>query len=362
MNKIRLTLIAIAFLISNIATSQTFHAIIIADTKDKDIGKSVKKDYYNMKIEFELIAKANNMNLNLLDDCIWDDFNKENAEKTLRELKCSPHDVVFFYYSGHGGRSYNDASPFPQLSLGSSDKELMALHAIDEIIAKKKPKLRIIMADCCNSYTAGITPKGDLGNKSILGDKPETNYKSLFGKLSGSIVVASSKAGETSSALNVGGAFTFSFLKELQKMIVGNNNAEWKTLLEGTKQATKTLAGHTPVFSVNVQIAEVPPPPPAVAPPIPPFKAALAELINSKFDEDYRIKRIQPTLNTFFASPNAIVKIYGRNGTLLSRETAEEFLERIATTHNLIGFVERDFQKAENGKYTDISLHEIYSK
>lgn len=368
--KLLLTVLAIIWF-SFQSFSQTFHAIIFADTYDTDIGESVKRDRYNMINNFDLMARANNMKLNLLDDCKGSDFNKENAEQILKGLKCGSQDIVFFYYSGHGVRAYGEPSPYPQLSFGSGDKNKIALHTVDEAIAKKNPKLRIIMADCCNSYNTNISPKDDSGgDKASVYDEPKVKYfESLFGKLSGSVIVASSKAGETSTAYRVGGAFTFSFLNELQKMVVGNNNADWKTLLERTRTATFNLAAHTPVFSVNVQIVDRPltpmptqPPTPIPTPPVPSLNVALSELINTKLNEEYRIDKVQPTLNTFFASASAVVQIYGRNGTLLRRETAEDFLLRIATTHNLVGFVEHEFQKAANGKYTNINFHEIYSK
>jgi len=91
------------------------------------------------------------------------------------------------------------------------------------------------------------------------------------------------------------------------------------------------------------------------------LREALANLIDSSnFAVDQRLAMMQPILNKFFASPNALVRIVGRNGTLIRRETAEDFLRRIASSHNLIQLVEQESQKAANGKYTEINFHEIY--
>ena len=364
MINLKYIVVIFALLISNITVSQTLHGIIFADTWNDEIGYSVKRDFGNMEIEFILIAETNNLKLNLLIDCVGEDFNKQTADNVLNNLMCEPNDIVFFYYSGHGRRS---DSQFPQLALDGGG---IALHTIDEMIAKKNPRLRIIMADCCNGATSeDLTPQGDLGGASQLDRNSESFYKNLFGNsVRGSVMVASSRAGEISRALNVGGVFIFSLLQEAQKMIASSANANWNTLLERTQNATNKLAGHTPIFAVNIEkISTTPatvtqrpsstlptPPPPAS------FDEALAQLVDSKVNIDYRIDLIQQTLNEYF-TPNAVVRIYGRNGTLVRRETAENFLRRIAISHNLIRLVQQDFKKAANDKYTEVSFHEIYS-
>ena len=62
-NTIKLIMAFIALFVSNIAVSQTLHGIIFADTHSDDIGSSVKKDFGNLEIEFNLIAAATNMKL-----------------------------------------------------------------------------------------------------------------------------------------------------------------------------------------------------------------------------------------------------------------------------------------------------------
>ena len=369
MNRIKLILVIVALLISNIAVSQTLHAIIFADTYSHDIGASVREDYKNMGIEFALIAEANGFQSKIYDSCIGENFNRQTADKVLNELRCGSNDVVFFYYSGHGNRS---ASQYPQLGLKGGT---IALHTIDEIIARKNPRLRIIMADCCNgSIREDIKPQGDLGYASKIDTNSEKVYRSLFGdSVKGSIIIASSQPGENSISLEKGGAFTFSFLQEMQKMKASGANANWNTLLERSKNATSQIARHTPVFNVDplgrlIAVGGITPPPEqghinqditVPPPPPPPFEEALAQLINGSLGDVYRINLIQPVLNQYF-DKNAVVRIYGRNGTLVRRETAKDFLGRIAIAHNLVRLVQQDSQKAANGKYTEINFHEIY--
>ncbi|MDR3268475.1 MAG: caspase family protein [Tannerella sp.] len=366
MNRIKFTGIIILLFVGNVIYAQTFHAIIFADSDDPKIGRSVFNDYYNMQAECATIAAANNMKLKEY-HYVDAECSKTNAEKVLQDLNCGPQDIVFFYYSGHGGRAYDDKSKFPQLSLSPGDAGLMPLYRIDEMMASKHPKFRIIMADCCNSYVPGITPKDkDLGGaKSVLKDQTAEIYQNLFGRLHGSIVVSSSQAGETSSAVDDGGAFTLCFLKELQKIVAGNSRPDWNALLNNTKTETYNWRSHTPVYDINVtdnpntgQPVDIQTPQTSNS-----FISELIKIADNHSDELIRINLVKPALDNYFASPAAIVEIYGRNGkTLLTRENAKDFLQRISTSIHLISFVEISSQKNENGKITFLKLHEIYKQ
>ncbi len=341
--------------------AQTLHAIIFADSDDPYIGESVYRDFNNMSMEFSIIATANNMDIK--EYYFYDaDCNKKNTMRVLNNLHCKSNDVVFFYYSGHGGRAINDKSKFPQLVLGNTDSEHVPLYKINKIIKSKNPKLSITMADCCNSYNPSISAKSLPGGKVIIKGKPEKVYQKLYGNLKGNIIVASSKSGETSSALINGGAFTGAFLSELQKMVSGNSTPNWSTLLTKTKEETIRLANHTPVFDINLNNS---PTQQSTSNSLiqtnNPFISALIKLSDDNSFEDQRINLIQPTLEKFFESKDAKVEIYGRNAmTLLERETAQEFLERLSTSYKLVNFSEISSKRNANGKITSLKIREIY--
>ena len=60
-------------------------------------------------------------------------------------------------------------------------------------------------------------------------------YQNLFENVKGGIIISSSKAGEPSIALNIGGTFTCCFLYELQELGNDAANANRKTLLKKQK-------------------------------------------------------------------------------------------------------------------------------
>ncbi|WP_366144106.1 caspase family protein [uncultured Bacteroides sp.] len=80
-------------------------------------------------------------------------------------MNINPQDVVFFYYSGHGTRSMHDKSDYPQMCLGLSvnrQSEMISVEGLDREIAKKKPRLRLTISDCCNSVGENVSPKLEI--------------------------------------------------------------------------------------------------------------------------------------------------------------------------------------------------------
>lgn len=145
----------------------------------------------------------------------------------------------------------------------------------------------------------------------------------------------------------------------------------WEEILEVTKQTTKQLRPHTPIYDINVQ-------------PInnehqntTPQNQASATSDDEEIDRielltaigneansiDERIQIKDAALKYVFATPETKVEIVGRNGTtIVATEKAIDFMIRLCTTHNLINLVEVDSQKNDNGQYTYLKIHEIYKK
>jgi len=100
--------------------------------------------------------------------------------------------------------------------------------------------------------------------------------------------------------------------------------------------------------TITVRKRKEPPPPPAT------FEEALAQLIDVNLDNGYRLDLTKKTLEYF--AQNAVITTFGR----LS-ESANDFLIRIATTHNLEILEVQEFEKTANGKYKYIKFNEKYN-
>ena len=373
MRKILLIITSVLLLFNTIVNGQTLHAIVFGDTKDALIGNSVNEDIQNMITLMSLIYTENDFKIKE-HYYIGDDCNKENVIKVLQNLVCSQQDVVFFYYSGHGARSESDKSKFPQMCLGKYNGDYMPLYQVDEFISKKSPKLRIVMADCCNSFVPGLTPKSEYGNGKAVVNKsqPVTVLKTLFGSTSGSIIVSSSEEGNVSYAWTTGGAFTCCFRDELERMKEGQSPITWNILLEKTKTTTYRETsnggkkGHTPIFEINIDGQNNQTQATAIVIPQSdnPFISALINMADNGNDALSRIRLVEPVLKDYFSNSNAVVEKYSQNGrTMLGRENARDFLEQVSTSFKLINFcIMPDSQTDSNGKYTYLKIKEIYKQ
>ena len=344
--------------------AQTFHGIIVAATKDPNIGKSVFQDYYKMENQLNTIAVVLNMKYKeyyLLDD----DFNLTNLDETINNLQCSKDDIVFFYYSGHGVRANDEKTKFPQLAVcyNCNDNTLYPLYKIVQRIIEKKPKLCISIADACNNIDYAITPKQIVGEKSntVINPNASTNLRKLFSSLSGSIIATSSMPGETSIALPNGGAFTNCFLNELDNAASGSINIDWNTILKRAEDETKKYVNRTPVYDIKIDGVgggNYNPPSPGTD-----FISGLIEIANSSNTEKNRRDLVNPNLNKYFSSLNSKIEIMGKNGTtVVKRESALDYLKELSTSFKLIKIVELSSIKDENGKIKELKVHHIYKQ
>ncbi len=346
--------------------AQTLHAILFADTKDEKVGEFDLEDYYHMALEFESIKGY--ANLTLKNYYFKDDkCNRKNLENVLNDLQCSPNDVVFFYYSGHGGRSTQDKSDYPQMCLGEKyESNFYPLETVADIIKEKNPRLSIIMADCCNSISSGISPKVNISSGSSRLSKGSTDvYKDLFNRKKGRVIISSSKKGETSGVYPnpKGGAFTVSFLSCLQYLVDGTIAGGWPELLDLTQMLTKEIKGHSPIYEIDVEdtMETISPQPITVVAEATDLVSALINIANERNSYSERIDLIEPMLQKYFASPKAKIQVVGRNNTtIVATETAEDFLNRLSTAYHLVNVAKIDSQENIDGKIVLLRVHEMY--
>ncbi|MBQ3804699.1 MAG: caspase family protein [Prevotella sp.] len=378
-------------------SAQVMHAIIFADTKDPSVGACDLQDYYRVSVEMSTIASATGMQLKSYyykdDRC-----SSRNLKDLLASLQTQPEDVIFFYYTGHGTRSANDVSQFPQMCLGSTNQmNFFPLERVLNELSYQPARLKLVLGDCCNNVVGGVLPKDPSAKGPTVLRKSAANvYGSLFIGNMGTVIASGCQAGETSAALScdnqpAGGAFTISMMATLKDYATKGLESTWETLLTATQQTTYQLAEHTPMFNISVKeateadLAAQQPSETAVAEETqtaPTAPVQQREPQNTATDDDYvepivlltaigneklgvetRVKVQDKALKALFASPNAKIEVVGSNGTtIVATERAEDFVLRLCTTHNLLNLVELEKQTDDKGRYTYLKVHEIYMK
>lgn len=392
----------VSLLIGLSASSQTLHAIIFANTKspgnpndprDRGIGPSVTVDFECVGIEMTTIASFINYNLKKYYYYDTPDrFSKSSLVNVLNNLSCGKDDIVFFYYSGHGGRFENEESDYPEMILkvpygAASSNELYPLYDVYKKIMSKSPRLTIVFGDLCNSTWEGAYKDySSSRGASVKSTSVCDIYKNLFLNVKGGLIAASSKPGHTSGCAfykdgsDAGGVFTTSFLHCLGGFVSQGQNVSWDILLESTKSLAQKISPldnkgekQVPIYSTKDLIKSEPP-----TTPIPQHTQttsndaqttaqdnladALTLIANDNNDMKTRIGNISPTLSKYFNS-QARVQVVGRDSkTIVNTDMANNYLNYLSIATKIEQVMVIDEKKDTNGKITYLKVHEMHRK
>lgn len=218
----------------SILEAASLHAIIVGDTLDESIGDGAAVDVQKMRYAVQQIAK--NTKLSLKQDILAG----KNTTPTkllakVNKLKIKNDDVILFFFSGHGYRtpSKDNNIPWPNLSFSQLD-QAVEFEFITQKLEQFKPRLLLAITDVCNNvipdaFAPLLVHKAD--EKPISSTKIVENYRELFLRTSGTLLIASSRPGEYSWATSRGSLFTLAFLQQLEKEVKTTGIANWQNLL-----------------------------------------------------------------------------------------------------------------------------------
>ena len=356
-----------------------FRTVIFADTDDSRIGNGAVKSLNFINTMLGEIAAGIDIPEESMGVFVGGECRKATLLKWLRSFECSDDDIIVFCYLGHGTRAINDTSIFPQMCLGGNrDSDFVSLEAVKNAIMEKGPRFALVIGDCCNSKDPNVSPKFtimDAADNSYTGEIESRNLRKLFLEQRGSVITTGSKAGEYSWANNSpndrpGMMYTTVFTQFFNEYVAStNSNCTW----EGFLSALSSTVGQIPMISVSDgrtyyqhPIYRVlggttnPDPRKPDSPRISTIKDQLIQIADDRNDSYDRISQAESLGRSSFAR-GAIVKVVGRdNQTVLSIETAEDYLTRISTARRLRGIVVLDEEKDAQEKITRLTVHEIY--
>ena len=261
--------ILLFLLLSLTSYTQTIYAIVVAGTNMPDavLSEGLTKSFKNIDHELELIPQYTNLKLKKY-YLTGSDFSGNKLRNTIRNIHCTGNDVIFFYYLGHGFRYNNQTNQWPNIFVGYNNNitnsqlrnTSIPFQWIINQLNSKGARLTITIDESCNSKINIPTPvekeiKG-LGSLALNIRNPE-RYKELFEYSKGTISASSSKPGQTSVvSSDDGGYFTESFLEELKEQTAISSSADWRTLLEKTKERTATLTKISRIFDAKIPLQE----------------------------------------------------------------------------------------------------------
>lgn len=248
-------------------SSATLHVLLVCNTEDPILKDGFKMNLYQINHQVDSIAKYTGLILNKL-YITESQVNTDSIRAVIKNLVCKPNDVIWFHYSGHG-INQNWAGKYPVFLIGRGT-DALATHQIKTLLEAKKPRLILMMMDCCNHITDGRTVKegngqlkATLQKSASLGANPPTpqNYQQLFLKSEGIILLTAARQGQIAyTHESVGGILTTIFTDMLRnacqkKGVVPSN---WETFIQEVAQNTQETAFYydkiqNPQFEVNIK-------------------------------------------------------------------------------------------------------------
>lgn len=212
-----------------------FYAFLVGDYHSQDIQQASRKDLQNIHEEAIRIANYAGYTLKV---SFFADGNTNGTEllKVLKKLCPKKEDVVLFYFSGHGYRTSNHGtSPWPYLDF-PAEHHGMSYQDVIAHIANLKPRLSILIADCCN----WMIPYGFVNPPLLKGPRLapasakrlKRNYQKLFSETEGVIAIAGAQPGNASYCKIYGSFYTLSFLGSLQEVVQRKVHVNWTSVFE----------------------------------------------------------------------------------------------------------------------------------
>lgn len=373
------TFLAIATLIiaTFVANAQRIHFICFADTNDPKIGMGVRQNVNLMTYFVMQLATGLEMENDIEPLIIMQgsDCNHRNLQKVISGFECSQDDIVIFSYLGHGGRSVEDESEFPQMCLGSNDQsQFVPLEYVKDALSQKGPKFLLVLGDCCNNYSEAILPKANTlvtAGPTRMSLSSSKALKAMFKDNYGSVISAGCKKGEYSWVNSVdGGFFTNGLLRGLDAYVGETRSSyTWEELLNGVRNwvvqysriALAYQGGYvqTPIFAIshtrNPKSDKRPDNIPSD------LRLALVSVCSSSSNPNIRLNKCESVLSQYFASEGCIVDVVGLDQrTIVDQASASDYLLRLATVDHLSNFNIIEQKKNSFGKITYLKLHEIY--
>lgn len=221
------------------ADAQKLYAIAFANTNDEYIGRINEKDL--SCFDDYIDGLASEMKIEKIGSYwVGEECTKSRLEKTINDIRPTADDIVIFVYLGHGGRSSEDASIFPQMTLNSyTEKEFVPLEDVKNALVSKGAGFVLVIGNCSNSFM-GLTPKKNVlktnNDTNVAQSMTKGNIQGLFSQKGSVIVSASSKGENAWAAIVNGGTRSLLMYMLLDELRQASSTSSWEEVLSAMRQ------------------------------------------------------------------------------------------------------------------------------
>ncbi|MEO1254402.1 MAG: caspase family protein [Bacteroidota bacterium] len=255
---ILIALIAIPFNLQ----SQTLHALIVADSKEKNAGEARKQDVKHLMSLLNLVSDVTGYNLepHIIEPgesiLFGSNYDVPSITSLILGLKIEKEDIFFFYYTGHGTKSFKVDDPFARPHIKGFEHKYLSLQMVQKLIQISQPRLSIVMGNLCNTYGGEDNPENrifhqlDWTTQPKLTTQNRQQIKNLF-RSKGQITSTSSMKGTYSYQSGDGGYFTKCFINSFYKRAEQNGLMSWNLILNETKTLSEQAIGVSPYYEIE---------------------------------------------------------------------------------------------------------------
>jgi hypothetical protein len=167
----------------------------------------------------------------------------KSLSRWMNSIKKNSKDILFFYFTGHGGRTFNQTGPIPIIAVPTIKPRRTILAIQGELIFKqiadKHARLGICIFDCCNNTGAikNLSEKDSLNACIVPRNHTLPGLKALFVKTRGLICIMAASPGQTAvtaiAGANPGSFLTTSLLHSLIQESE-NSHPSWKKVCKSS--------------------------------------------------------------------------------------------------------------------------------
>ena len=248
LSKFRLTiLLAIVlcvWVLPSSAKAQEVHALLVIMDNDPTLGSSVKVDEAIvtefLKGKVDRVYKTNIKTLY----SSAGETTITNIQREIRALRPARDDVVFFYFSGHGGMiSDSDRRTFLIVSdPANPSRGAKLLRAdLEADIDAHNCQLKLIITDCCSNHAKETGTRNHVTFATVRGVTSKT-IRNLFGEHKGLLHINGATEGQYGWSLGVGkaGIFTDALMSSIAEDSdkTGDDFVEWSEVLTVAQKIT----------------------------------------------------------------------------------------------------------------------------
>jgi len=135
-----------------------------------------------------------------------------NLRTAMKSLKVGSNDILFFYFSGHGGMEKG------KTFLYFTDEEAVSRDEIVQLVQGKNARFSVMFTVACSSSIESVSaPKSLKGGfkKGMKDDAFDPVFKELFHNYRGLMHMSAAKEGQYATGTDTGGIFTIAMVNEL---------------------------------------------------------------------------------------------------------------------------------------------------